>query len=322
MRHMMVATTLLLSTVLPGRAATQGGSPGAGGPGYPRAAAPSAPKLPGVELEGPLDAAAARTLLALSDEQAARYAQAYDSFMVATRPVRDSAKLATDRMNARLEVGDLAAAQFYAERLQELGKPLKERQDKFEDQLRRYLTGDQVKEYRRWREQRELEIEAQRREDALRWRQVGVLGGRPAVDQKTFIEAPSVPKPEVGAQAVRFGRTVFVSSQVAVDSTGAVVGAGDLRAQAERAFANLTAVLQAARAAPRDVVQLTIYVVDYRPEDLTIIRDAAPLYFPGRNPPLTTVLGVQSLVRQGLRIAVQATAVTGTVGPEAGSPRP
>ncbi|MGH7645756.1 MAG: RidA family protein [Gemmatimonadales bacterium] len=321
MRHLMLATTLLLATALPGAAAAQGGNPGMSGPGYPRAAAPSAPKLPGVEIEGPLDTAAARTRLALSDEQAGRYAQAYDSFMVATRPLRDSARTVTDKMNARLEVGDLAAAQFYAERLQEYGKPLKERQDRFEDQLRRFLTGDQVKEYRQWREQRELEIDAQRREDALRWRQVGVLGGRPAVEQKTFIEAPSVPKPEVGAQAVRFGRTVFVSSQVAVDSSGAVVGAGDLRAQAERAFANLTAVLQAARAAPRDVVQLTIYVVDYRPEDLATIRAAAPAYFPGRNPPLTTVLGVQALVRSGLRIAVQATAVTGTPGPET-PPRP
>ncbi|MGH7675164.1 MAG: RidA family protein [Gemmatimonadales bacterium] len=322
MRHLMLTTTLLLATALPGAAAAQGGNPSVAGAAYPRPEAPSAPKLPGVELEGPLDAATARTRLALSDEQATQYAQAYDSFMVAARPLRDSATAVTDKLNARLDVGDLAAARFYADRLQEFGKPLKERQDRFEDQLRRFLTGDQVKEYRRWREQRELEIETQRREDALRWRQVGIAGGRPAVEQKTFIEAPSVPKPDVGAQALRVGRTVFVSSQVAVDSAGSLVGAGDLRAQAERAFANLTAVLQAARAAPRDVVQLTIYVVDYRPEDLATIRDAAPQYFPGRNPPLTTVLGVQALVRPGLRIAVQATAVTGTAGSEPAPPRP
>jgi len=313
----ILTLTLLVALRLP----AQGGQPGMGGPGAPRGAEPSAPKLPGVELEGPLDASTARTRLSLSDEQAARYAQAYDSFMVATKPLRDSARTVGDKMNARLETGDLAAAQFYAERLQEYGRPLKEQQTRFEDQLRRFLTGDQVKEYRAWREQHEREIEAQRREDALRWRQVGVAGGRPLLEQKIFVDPPNVARPAVGAQAIRFGRTLFVAGQVAVDSAGTPVGAGDLRAQAERAFANLTAVLQAARAAPRDVVQLTIYVVDYRPEDLATIRDAAPAYFPARSAPLTTVLGVQALVRPELRIAVQATAVTGTAAPEA-PPRP
>ncbi len=45
------------------------------------------------------------------------------------------------------------------------------------------------------------------------------------------------------------------------------------------------------------------------PADLDLIRAAAPDFFPGRNPPAGTVVGVQTLPREGLLIAVDATAV-------------
>ena len=115
------------------------------------------------------------------------------------------------------------------------------------------------------------------------------------------------------ARIESFGRTVYVASQLAVDSTGALVARGDLRAQAGRAFANLAAVLRAAGAGPQDVVALTIYVVDYQPAQLATIRDAGAAYI-GPNPPITTVLGVQSLSRDGALIAVAATALTGSSG--------
>jgi len=150
---------------------------------------PPAPKLPGTELDGPPDSATARELLGLTQDQAARYAQAYDSFMVATRPQRDSARVATDKMNDRLDSGDLAAAMFYAERLQDLGKYLKNRQDKFEDDLKRLVSSDQMKSYRRWKDEQDRAAEAKRREDGLRWREAAVGGGRPAMppDRKTVI---------------------------------------------------------------------------------------------------------------------------------------
>jgi len=40
-----------------------------------------------------------------------------------------------------------------------------------------------------------------------------------------------------------------------------------------------------------------------------VIRAAAPDFFPQRNSPAGTVVGVQSLPREGLMIAVDATAV-------------
>lgn len=109
--------------------------------------------------------------------------------------------------------------------------------------------------------------------------------------------------------AVRIGPTVYVSGEVALDSAGRLVGPGDLRAQATQAFANLATVLRIAGAAPADVAKLTIYVVNYAPRDLAVIRAAAPEFLPDRNPPAGSVVGVQALPLDGLLIAVDATAV-------------
>ena len=68
-------------------------------------------------------------------------------------------------------------------------------------------------------------------------------------------------------------------------------------------------MLRIGGAAPADVAKLTIYVVNYSPKNLDAIREAAPDFFPQRNPPAGTVIGVQALPQEGLLIAVDATAV-------------
>lgn len=55
-------------------------------------------------------------------------------------------------------------------------------------------------------------------------------------------------------------RLVFVSGQLATDSQGAVVGVGDIRAQARAAFANLASVLGAAGGGLSDVVSMTVFL--------------------------------------------------------------
>jgi enamine deaminase RidA (YjgF/YER057c/UK114 family) len=310
---------LLAATCLAAPAWAQGGGFGRGGMGGLMGAGryvPSAPKLPGAELEGPLDTAMATSLLDLSPEQAARYAQAYDSFMVSTSPQRDSAKAAIQKMNERLDAGDRAAAMFYVEQVQDFGKFLKDRQEKFENDLRHFLNGDQVKAYKKWRAGEDDAAERQRRENQVRWEEASYRGsfggpGRSSSPEiKTALSSPpSVPAPALGAAAVRVGRMLYVTGQLAVDSAGTLVGS-DLRTQAARAFANLATVLQAAGATPRDVTTLTIFVVNYRPEDLATIRDAGAAFF-GPNPPIATALGVQSLGRDGALISVSATASGG-----------
>ena len=281
------------------------------------AARTDAPKLPGVELEGPLDSASAPVVLQLNEEQSRRYAQGYDSFMVATKPQRDSAAATIVKMNERLEQGDRAAALFYVERLQEIGKHLKDRQDRFEDNLKKFLTGDQVKAYRRWRDGQQQAIERKQREDALRWQEAAMVGfgGRPAgagggsVEIKTPVApAPGVAPPTLGAQALRVGRALYVSPQFGTDSSGTLVGT-DLRTQAVQAFANVGAVLRAAGSNPRNVVSLTIFVVNHGPADEALIREVGAAYLT-TNAPIVTVVGVQSLAREGALISIGATAAT------------
>ena len=284
------------------------------------AARTDAPKLPGVELQGPLDSASAPIVLQLNAEQTRRYTQAYDSFMVATKPQRDSATATIAKMNERLEVGDRAAALFYVERVQEIGKSLKDRQDKWEENLKKFLTGDQVKAYRRWRETEQQTVERKQREDAVRWQEAAFVGfgGRAAgaggaPDIKSPVApAPGVAIPSLGSQALRVGRALYVTGQFGTDSTGTLVGT-DLHSQAMQAFANLTAILKAAGGTPRNVVTLTILVVNYRPADEATIREAGAVYFgtgAGVGAPVVTVAGVQSLSQEGALISVAVTAAT------------
>jgi len=110
--------------------------------------------------------------------------------------------------------------------------------------------------------------------------------------------------------AVNGGQTVYVSAQTAWDpNRNAVVGAGDFRAQADRAFERLKVAVEAANASLADVVKLTIYVKDPRPEHLDVLRDVIGRNFPRNAMPARTVVGVPALERDGLLIAVDAVAV-------------
>src|SRR5690349_2298634 len=245
---LLAATQLLLPSIARAQYRGMGGPP---------SYRPPVPKLPGVELAGPLDSGLARTLLKLSDSQATRYDQVYDSFMVATRPQRDSANAAVQKMNELLDTGDRPAALYYVDQLDELGKFLRDRQERWENDLKKFLSGDQVNQYKKWKDG---EDQRKRRQDEVRWTEAAFRGDNAAIgggrgsstpEIKTSLPvATGVAAPALGSQAVAVGHTLYASGQLGVDSAGALAGA-DLRAQAERAFANLTQVLQAGGASPR-----------------------------------------------------------------------
>ena len=87
-------------------------------------------------------------------------------------------------------------------------------------------------------------------------------------------------------------RIVFVAGQVAVDEGGKVV-ADDFPGQVKAVFTNVGRALTAAGARFQDVTKITIYVVDYSPEQL----------------PASTLVGVQALARPEFLIEVEAVAV-------------
>src|SRR5881396_763570 len=101
--------------------------------------------------------------------------------------------------------------------------------------------------------------------------------------------------------AVSGGQTVYVSAQTAWDpNRNAVVGPGDFRAQAVRAFERLKVAVEAANASLADVVKLRIYVKDYRPEHLDVLREVIGSNFPKNAMPARSIVGVAALERDGL----------------------
>lgn len=138
--------------------------------------------------------------------------------------------------------------------------------------------------------------------------QRGRIGTPPDLQEAEHINAPSVQSLDGFSQAVRAGTSLYVSDQVALDSAGTLVGGSDLRLQLDQAIRNLSAVLRASRALPADVVQVTVYVVDYRPADYATIRDAITAFTPPGRPPALTLVGVSSLPVAGLRVAIDAVA--------------
>ena len=317
MKPSLIVSILCAALVTQTASAQYGGGRREGGGGmggYGRPEAEPAPPLPGAVLDGPPDSATARSVLALSDSQAARYTAAYDAFMAQTRASRDSAQLATDKMNDRLSTGDRAAALFYAQRLQDIGHSLRDRQDKFDDGLRAFFTKDQQKAYKKWEDDAERVAQERNKEAGLRWQEAGgyTVGGR-TEERRTLVESGDAPRAALGSQAVRVGRTIYVSAQLGVDSTGTLV-APDLAGQARQAFRNVTAILKRATAAPNDVVRVTVYVVNPDSGVADLLRQAGADYFSGRTEPATAVVGVQSLSRPGALVAIEVTAVSGSGG--------
>jgi enamine deaminase RidA (YjgF/YER057c/UK114 family) len=147
----------------------------------------------------------------------------------------------------------------------------------------------------------------------------GQQGAEPST--RRFVNPGTMAQLDGFTHAVRIGFVTYVSGEVALDSAGHLVGAGDLAAQAKQAFANLNLVLRIAGNVPSDVVKLTVYVVSYHPQDLAVIRQAAPEFFPEKNPPTGLVLGVQALPQEGMLIAVDAIAQAPAMfRPRAGTP--
>jgi len=107
----------------------------------------------------------------------------------------------------------------------------------------------------------------------------------------------------------RGGKTIHVSGQVAWNASGEVVGAGDLKAQTVQVFENLKVALAAAGAGFGDVVKFTIYVVDLKPEDRGTISEIRNRYVDPARRPASTMIGVDALVMDALRIEVEAIAV-------------
>jgi enamine deaminase RidA (YjgF/YER057c/UK114 family) len=105
-------------------------------------------------------------------------------------------------------------------------------------------------------------------------------------------------------------RIIHTAGQVAMDAHGALVGGDDLAAQTRQAMQNVGLALAAAGAGFADVVKLTTYVVNYRPEDRAAMSRARAPFFEGRPPPASTLVGVSALAMPEWLVEIEAVAVT------------
>lgn len=103
-------------------------------------------------------------------------------------------------------------------------------------------------------------------------------------------------------------RTIYVGGQNAVDSTGTIVGKGDIGVQAAQVARNLQVALAAAGAGPQHVVKWTVYVVQGQSVGPAMGGFRQVLGQPP-SPPAISVLFVSALAHPDFLLEVEAIAV-------------
>lgn len=103
-------------------------------------------------------------------------------------------------------------------------------------------------------------------------------------------------------------KLVWVSGQVSYDRDGHVIGAGDMRAQAEQVFRSLTHNLRAAGATWADVVKINGYMVNLNPDDVNVFREVRSRFLDPKRLPASTLVGVTRLVHDDLLLEVEVVA--------------
>ncbi len=104
------------------------------------------------------------------------------------------------------------------------------------------------------------------------------------------------------SQAVRSGRTVFLSGQIPLDPGSGQLVAGDISEETRRVFDNLQAVCRAAGGSLDDVMRVGIYLTDLG--DFAAVNAVMAEYFSAPYPARSTI-EVAGLPR-GARVEVDA----------------
>src|ERR671915_552917 len=105
-----------------------------------------------------------------------------------------------------------------------------------------------------------------------------------------YLNPPSLAKPNGYTHVVVApdGRTVYIAGQVALDSTGQIVRAGDFKAQAEQVFKNLERALASVGGSMDDVAKTTTFITDLK--YLSALREIRAKHLDAARPPASTLL--------------------------------
>ncbi|HEY1367372.1 MAG TPA: RidA family protein [Gaiellaceae bacterium] len=118
---------------------------------------------------------------------------------------------------------------------------------------------------------------------------------------------PDPYEPYLLSQGIRVGDLLLISGQTAIDDEGELIGIGDFDAQADRAFHNLSRVLEAGGSSLAHVVKVTIFLTDMATNFPKIVELRRKWFTPPY--PADTICEVRSLYRPEVEIEIEAIAV-------------
>jgi 2-iminobutanoate/2-iminopropanoate deaminase len=109
------------------------------------------------------------------------------------------------------------------------------------------------------------------------------------------------------SQVARAGNTLYISGQLAMDPSGAVVGLGDARAQARQCYENLAAILAHYGGSLRHLLKTTTDITHwgYRP----LVAAARDDVFPAPPYPANTLVVVQGRAEPYFLVEIEGIAV-------------
>ena len=134
-------------------------------------------------------------------------------------------------------------------------------------------------------------------------------------DSKAFhiFNPETMAKPTAGYSQVAEvgeGKIVYIAGQIALDKSGDLVGKDDFRAQVQQVFENLKAAVEASGGDFHNVIKLNYYcAASVDPSQMAAVREVRDKYVNTANPPTSTFVFVQRLVRPEWLIEVDAVAV-------------
>ena len=123
---------------------------------------------------------------------------------------------------------------------------------------------------------------------------------------KTLLNPPSAyPSKNPRSCGTKRGPFIFTAGQVALDSTGELVGKGDIRAQTRQAIENIKAILEEGGAALSDVMKVNIFLSESA--DKEGMNEVYREFF-GEDPPARTAV-IAGLASPELLIEIEAVAI-------------
>ena len=125
-----------------------------------------------------------------------------------------------------------------------------------------------------------------------------------ATRQEIRVEGASEPISHY-TDAVRFGDLLFVSGIAPFDSTGEVVGEGDVVAQTRQVLQNLLDALRTVGADMGDVLKVTVFLIDIN--DRGAINPVRKEFF-GDARPASTLIEISALADPKMLVEIEAVA--------------